>query len=287
MKVLLAVDGSDSAYEAVRSTDCLAPAHPLTLLYVLNLPRMVYPILGPNLDKDLSMTIEQAMKEEGERLLDRATSLLSPHHGTTEKRMVEGTPAETILTIAEQIEADLIVIGARGLGRLKEHILGSVSHRVMTHATCPVLVIKSSTRHLQRMLIPIADKEDGESIVDFLAKTPFRGLPEVAVVHVVPFTEPVWPAGAMIPEGFRKEILKYGKDIANDVAEKLGTIGYPAKGLVISGAPSVAIVQEATTSHCDVIVMRSHARPKISQFLLGSVSHGVVHHATCSVLMVR
>ena len=287
MKMLLAVDGSDPAYDAVRATDGLAPAYPLTLLYVLTLPRMVYPALGPNLDKDLSLTIEQAMKEEGERLLDRAASLLAPHHGTTEKRMVEGTPAETILTIAGQVKADLIVMGARGIGRLKEHVLGSVSHRVMTHAKCPVLVIKSSTRRLQRMLIPIADKEDGKSIVDFLAKTPFRGFPEATVVHVVPFSEPVWPAGAMIPEDFRKEILKYGKDIATEVAEQLGTMGYAAKGLVVSGAPSVAIVQEATASHCDVIVMRSHARSEISRFLLGSVSHGVVHHASCSVLMVR
>ena len=65
MKVLLAFDGSDPSYDAVRATDCLVPAHPLTLLYVLNLPRMVYPTLGPNLDTDLSMTIEEAMKEEG------------------------------------------------------------------------------------------------------------------------------------------------------------------------------------------------------------------------------
>ena len=159
---------------------------------------MVYPTLGPNLDTDLSMTIEEAMKEEGERLLDRAASLLSPHHGTTEKRMVEGAPADTILTIAEQVSADLIVMGARGIGQLKEHFLGSVSHRVMIHAKCPVLVIKSPTRHLQRMLIAIADKEDGKSIVDFLSKTPFRELPEVTVVHVVPFTKPVSPVGAII-----------------------------------------------------------------------------------------
>jgi len=287
MKVLLAVDGSDPSYDAVRATDCLAPTHPLTLLYVLNLPRMFYPTLGPILYKELSMTIEQAMKEEGESLLDRAASLLSPHHGTTEKRMVEGMPAETILTIAEGMNADLIVIGARGIGQIKEHIIGSVSHRVMTHAKCPVLVIKSPTRHLQRMLIPIADKEDGKSIVDFLSKTPFRELPEVTVVHVMPFTEPVWPIGAMIPDDFRKEILKYGKEITTEVAENLGTMGYTAKGLAVSGAPSVAIAQEATASNCDVIVMRPQSRPGISRFFLGSVSHGVVHHTTSSVLLVR
>jgi len=287
MKVLLAVDGSDPAYDAVRATDCLVPAHPLTLLYVLNLPRMVYPALGPNFDKDLSMTIEQAMKEEGERLLDRAASLLSPHHGTAATRMEEGAPAEMILTVAEDIKADLIVIGARGISQIKELVFGSVSHRVMTHTKCPVLVIKSPTRHLKHILIPIADQEDGKPIVEFLSKKPFREFPEVTVIHVVPFSEPVWPVGAMIPDGFRKEILKYGKEITTEVAENLGTLGYTAKGLAVSGAPSVAIAQEAAASNCDVIIMRSHSQPGISRFLLGSVSHGVVHHTTSSILLIR
>ena len=287
MKVLLAVDGSDPSYDAVRATDCLAPAHPLTLLYVLNLPRMAYPTLGPNFDKDLSMTIEEAMKEEGERLLDRAASLLAPHHGTTEKRMVEGAPADTILTIAEQVSADLIVIGARGIGQLRVHVFGSVSHRVMTHAKCPVLVIKSPTRHLHRILLPIADQEDGKTIVEFLSKKPFHERSEVTVIHVVPLTESVWPVGAMIPDGFRKEIFEYGKEITNEVAERLGTMGYTATGLAVCGAPSVAIAQEATASHSDLIVMRSRSRPGISRFFLGSVSHGVVHHTTSSVLLVR
>ncbi len=287
MKVLLAVDGSDQSFDAVRAVECLAPAHPLTLLHVLNLPRLAYPTLGPNLDKELSVTVEAAMKEEGERLLDRAMSLLPPHHGTTEKRMVEGKPADTILEIAEQMKADLIVMGARGVGQWHEHVIGSVSHRVMSHATCPVFVIKSSIRHLQRMLIPIADEEDGQGVVDFLSKKPFRECPEVTVVHVIPFSEPIWPVGALIPEAFRKDMLGYGKTITNAIVEKLGPLGYAARGLAVLGTPAAAITQEAAASECDVILMRSHTRPGISRFFLGSVSHGVVHHTGCSVLLIR
>ncbi len=287
MKVLLAVDGSDESYDAVRAVECLAPAHPLTVLYVLDLPRLAYPTLGPNLDKELSLSIEKAMKEEGQNIVNRAASLLPPHHGTTEKRMVEGKPAEVILAVAEDIQADMIMLGARGVGQIREHVIGSVSHRVMTHASCPVFVVKAPLRHLQRMLIPIADADDGQAIVDFLSNNPFRERPEVTVVHVVPFSEPVWPVGAMIPEGFRKEMMSYGKEITNAVVEKLGPLGYTARGLAVLGAPAAAIAQEASASECDLIVMRSHTRPGISRFLLGSVSHGVVHQAGCSVLMLR
>jgi len=287
MKVLLAVDGSDQSLDAVRAVECLSPAHPLTVVYVLNLPRLAYPTLGPNLDKELSMTVEQAMKEEGENLTKRAASLLPPHHGTTETRIVEGKPAETILAVADEMKADLIVMGARGVGQLQEHVIGSVSHRVMTHASCPVLVVKAPIRHLQRMLIPIADEENGQGVVDFLSKNPFRERPEVTVVHVVPFSEPIWPVGAMIPEGFRKEMMSYGKEITGQVVEKLGPLGYTARGLALLGSPAAAIAQEASASECDLIVMQSHARLGISRFFLGSVSHGVVHHTGCSVLLLR
>lgn len=287
MKVLLAVDGSDHSYDAVRAVECLTPAHPLTVLYVLNLPRLAYPTLGPNLDKELSVTMEEAMKEEGESIVNRAASLLPPHHGTTEKRMVEGRPADTILAVAEETKADMVVIGARGVGQLQEHVIGSVSHRVMTHATCPVFVVKTPIRHLHRMLVPIADEEDGQGVVEFLNKNPFRERPEVTIVHVVPFSEPVWPVGAMIPDGFRQEMMSYGKEITSAVVEKLGPLGYTARGLAVLGSPAAAIAQEATASECDLIVMRSHARTGISRFLLGSVSHGVVHHTGCSVVVIR
>ena len=287
MKVLLAVDGSDQSLDAVRAVECLAPAHPMTVLYVLNLPRLAYPTLGPNLDKELSMNVEEAMKEEAESITDRAVSLLPPHHGTTQKRIVEGRPAETILAVAEDIQADMIVMGARGVGQVQEHVIGSVSHRVMTHSSCPVLVVKAPLRHLQRMLIPIAEEEDGQAVVEFLSKNPFRERPEVTVVHVVPFSEPIWPVGAMIPEGFRKEMMSYGKEITNQVVEKLGPLGYTARALAVLGSPAAAISQEASASECDLILMRSHTRPGISRFLLGSVSHGVLHHTGCSVLLLR
>ena len=287
MKVLLAVDGSDHSYDAVRAVECLTPAHPITVLYALNLPRLAYPTLGPNLDKELSVTVEEAMREEAESTVKRAASLLPPHHGTTETRIVEGSPAETILGVADEIKADMIVLGARGVGQLHEHVLGSVSYRVMTHSNCPVFVVKAPIRHLQRMVVPIADEEDGKGILEFFSKNPFREHPEVTVVHVVPFSEPVWPVGAMIPEGFRKEMMSYGKEITNGVVEKLGPLGYTARGLAVLGSPAAAIAQEATASECDLIVMHSHARAGLSRFLLGSVSHGVVHHTGCSVLVIR
>lgn len=56
--------------------------------------------------------------------------------------ILHGRPADRIVDHATESGADLIVMGSRGLNALQEFALGSVSHKVLVHASCPVLVVK-------------------------------------------------------------------------------------------------------------------------------------------------
>ncbi len=56
--------------------------------------------------------------------------------------LLQGSPAEVILKYAKQHDVDVIVIGSRGLGGIREFVLGSVSHNVVQSARIPVLVVK-------------------------------------------------------------------------------------------------------------------------------------------------
>ncbi|MNR36447.1 Stress response protein NhaX [compost metagenome] len=56
--------------------------------------------------------------------------------------LLQGSPAEVILAYAKEHGADVIVIGSRGLGGIREFVLGSVSHNVVQSARIPVLVVK-------------------------------------------------------------------------------------------------------------------------------------------------
>ena len=134
MKIILAVDGSEQSYEAARALSGLAHAEELTVLTVASVPGLSYPTIGAGLAKDLAMEVEKSMREEGEALLERVISLLPPNPGPVKKILELGDPAEIILRVAEEQQADIIVMGARGLGQIKEHMFGSVSHRVITHA---------------------------------------------------------------------------------------------------------------------------------------------------------
>ena len=287
MKIIVAVDGSEQSYEAARALTGLAPAEEVTILSVVNVPGLSYPTLGAGLAKDLSMQVEQGMREEAERLLDRVVSILPPHPGPVTKKLELGTPAEVIVNLAKEKQTNLIIIGARGLGQISEHMFGSVSHRVMTHAPCSTLIVKHSLRKIHSVLVPIANQEDGESIVEFFKQEPFKESVTVNILHVVPFSQPVWPVGAMIPEGFQKEVMSYAEQLTGNIATQLQQLGHKANGLAVLGAPSFSIADEVKANPPDLILMRSHSRSGISRFFLGSVSHSVVHHTNCAVLLVH
>ena len=55
---------------------------------------------------------------------------------------LEGDPAETILRAADTFDVDIIIMGTRGLGDMRSLILGSQSHKVVSAATCPVMLVR-------------------------------------------------------------------------------------------------------------------------------------------------
>ena len=287
MKYLLAVDGSDQSIDATRAFEGLSPAEQLKVLHVVNVPGIPYPAMGADVANDLAMTVERAMKEEGERILDQAVSLLPLHTGSVFKQLEMGTPAESILKTAQEEKSDLIVMGARGLGRIREQILGSVSHRVMTHAPCSTLLVKQHVRSIKNLLVPIDHQEDADAILNFFKKSPFRDPCSITVMHVLPLVDPVWPVGAMIPQDFRKEMVSYAEKFTQVLCLELERLGHQAKGLAIEGAPSVMIGEEVKKTKPDLLVMRPQSHSAVGRFFLGSVSHSVVHHTDCSILLVR
>lgn len=287
MKYLLAVDGSDQSVDATRAFEGLSPAESLKVLHVVNVPGIPYPAMGANVAKDLAMTVEKAMKEEGERVLDQAVSLLPLHSGSVSKQLEMGTPAESILKMVQEEQVDLVVMGARGLGRIREQIFGSVSQRVMTHAPCSILLVKQPVRTIKNLLVPIDHQEDADAILKFFKKVPFRDPCSVTVMHVLPLVDPVWPVGAMIPQEFRKEMVSYAEKFTQVLCIELERLGHQAKGLAIEGAPSVTIGEEIRKTKPDLLVMRPQSRSAVGRFFLGSVSHSVVHQTECSILLAR
>ena len=284
MKTLLAVDGSDNAYEAVHAMKYMARAEELTLLHALDVPRPAYPMMVPEVAEELYRSLEQSMREDGERLLDRVQSLLPMHAGPSTKHLRIGSPAEVIVATAEEQQADLIVMGARGLGPIKERLLGSVSHRILTLAPCATLIVNGPVKAMKNILLPLQGLSDAEAAIRFLQLKPFHNPVELTLLTVLPSTQPPWPVEAAAAETLEKQALQSARGYIESVTERLRALGYQAQGIAVLGTPSAMILQEATTLRSDLILMGTSGRQGITRFVLGSVSHALLHKMPCPVL---
>ena len=283
MNTLLAVDGSDNAYEAVHALKYFARSEQLTLLHALNVPRPAYPMMLQEVAEEIYKTLEQTMREDGERLLNRVQSLLPTHAGPSTKHLRIGSPAEVIVSMAEEQKTDLIVMGARGLGPFKERLLGSVSHRILTLAHCATLIVNGPVKAMKQILLPLQGPFDADAAIRFLQLKPFHDAVELTLLTVLPSTEPPWPGDAAAAAA-STEILEEQADYIEGVAERLRAIGYQAHGVAVVGIPSTMILQEATTLRSDLILMGTRGRQGMTRFVLGSVSHAVLHKTPCPVL---
>ena len=239
-------------------------------------------MMAPEVAEEHYTTLEQSMREEGERLLDRVQSLLPMHAGPSTKHLRIGAPAEVIVSMAEEQKADLIVMGARGLGPVKEWLLGSVSHRILTLAPCATLIVNGPVKAMKQILLPLQGLSDAEAAVRFLQLKPFHDAVEVTLLTVLPSTEPPWPGDRAAAAATEK--LEEQADYIDGVAERLRAIGYQAHGVAVLGTPSTMILQEATKLRSDLILMGTRGRQGITRFVLGSVSHAVLHQMPCPVL---
>lgn len=88
-------------------------------------------------------TRDQALQEVGQHVLERA-SQAAREAGVekTETRLLYGDPAHAVIELAEVQEADLVVMGSRGMGRVKGALLGSVSQKVSTSVNASCLTVR-------------------------------------------------------------------------------------------------------------------------------------------------
>jgi len=152
-KILVTLDGSEHSVQALRAAIQIARKFngKLTLVHVYAIT--VAPIVVPEpttltpsgvpvvTPAEVSRMIEAA-REVGQRILDDGEKEVKSENVQVESTLKEGGTVQEITRLAKEGNFDLIVIGAKGVGRLREFLLGSVSEGVMKHAPCPVLVVK-------------------------------------------------------------------------------------------------------------------------------------------------
>lgn len=296
MNYLLTTDGSEFSKAAAVFLSCfnLCKDDRIDIVHVISLPG----IFGETYEHyDQLFRIQQ---ELGEKILDEASGYFKETKVTVVVHLHQGYPYYEILKAADENNADIIVIGSRGLMGLESFLLGSVTRKVAINAPMPVLVVKPSqgeqvAGHPLRVLFATDGSPCAKKAAAALYSLSLPSSAELTIIYVTSS-----PLGD-IPERFAIEIDDHVKETVAamrademSVAEELleqqqeifkGCFG-SVKTIVKSGKVAPAIINSAKDMDIDMIAIGCHGEKGLIG-MLGGVSRRVLSYAPCSVLISK
>lgn len=300
MKVLIAIDGSAGSYEATRqAAQLLQGAEDRVVLY--------YAPPGITLDPGTAAphVLDRAKASLATAVFDEAKQLLSGNLlATCETILGAGSPKQGIPAAAKSCGADLIAMGARGLGMVERLLLGSVSSSVAYSAHVPVLVVRprAAGREGQppRVLVACSSAVEDADIAQAVNRvswpTGTHGQTIAVVQSMFAGHVPKWleeqARSQEVETMARAWVEEHRAELASKHAEIVDYNGklpeaFRTPPMVVEGHPAEKILEAANHNAIDLIAIGSHTDSSVARFFLGSTSQAVLAHAHCSVLVVR
>ena len=144
-RIVVGTDGSDTAAEAVRQATELAKAVGARI----NLVSAFEPVGNQRLREERQQVPDDLQwmvnaREDVEATLNQAAEQVKEAGVEVETFSRQGDPADAILDVAEEQNADLIIVGNKGMSGAKRFLLGSVPNKVSHHAPCSVMIIRTT-----------------------------------------------------------------------------------------------------------------------------------------------
>lgn len=298
MKVLVAVDGSAGSFEAVNQIGKLlsAGADEVALFYTPPNVRV-----SQTTDADLQARTREALAQV---IFDEARKRL-PVALQSAAQTIVGTqdPRVGVVQAAEKWGAELIAVGARGLGLLDRLLLGSVSRAVVNLSKVPVWVARTSTlppHPTMNLLVACESPELGRSGAELLGRLSWPAGVTCRMVTVVsPMfvgRVPEWvqrqarspEVEAMVQNWAREheEEVRANVERMQQFCRELPPPCRDCQTLVVEGEPATEILAAIAREKIDLVVLGIKRKRAFAQAILGSTSEAVLNHAPCSVLLV-
>lgn len=296
MKILVCYDGSDCADAALSDLQRagLPPAVEAVVISVaeqwLPPPASSYEVVEESFAEGIVGGVIEAERQASEAvkaangLALQASKVVQSLFPTwsVDAEAYSGSPAREILRKASEWEADLIAVGSHGRSALGRLILGSVSQRVVTDASCSVRVARHQPKEKDspaRIIIGIDGSSGSESAFRAVAA---RSWPKGSEARLITSADPLHMY-AVAPQdkfAFLREIHKAAESV-------LRSAGLEVTSLIDEEDPKIFLISEAERWNADMIFVGARGLGRIGRLLLGSISTAVVARAHCSVEVVR
>ena len=290
-RILVATDLSEGADVALQAASDLA-ARDGAALGVCH----VLPDLGP-----VNILFPQAVERGSLAMLDleqRANAALEAKIQATVPEKVEveifleqGVDYERIVARADDWDADLVVIGSRGLTGMRRTLLGSVAEKVVRTAGRRVLVAREGGGGGPVVAATDLSEPSLPAIRAGAAEAERRGRP-LSVVYALellpqPFAARAgWPFGVYWQGVDAETMGEVRKAAEQALASAISVAGVKADSAVVEGVAAAAIIDHLEKTKADLVVAATHGRTGVRRLALGSVAERLVREAHCSVLIV-
>ena len=278
--ILVAVDGSDSGFNALRQALSLAKAQHGAIIVIS---------VAPPHGGELSLVgvrehVNDMIVAPHQKALDEALKISGTYGVPVKKLLRIGEPSETIVDAAEELNCKLIVVGVRGGNPARTILMGSTAARVIGFSNTDVLAVPLGCElSLERAIVALDGSASSKTVMSrafALNRTYGLALSFLSVAdipsHLYGLDAKV--AGEMINEA--RQVL----EPVHKVAEKENIT---SDFLVREGKPGEIIVLTAKQKNSGIIIIGSHGRTGIKRLLMGSVAERVIGNAPCPVLVVR
>lgn len=283
--ILVGVDGSPESLAAVRwaAGESTLRRRPVTLMHVVS------PII-------VSWSIEAVLSDYQAWQEANADNVIKIAEETLQTSIDDSFCPEVIIerrhdgVLTELTEAsrnaDMVVVGSRGLGQVGGVVLGSVSRNLLHHAQCPVTIVKDSVARIADRGLPVLLGIDGspssEAAIGFAFEEAARRRVELVALHA-------WSDVALFPF-LGMDWHKYEDQGHEILGERLAgwQEQYPdvtVRRRIVCDKPARWLIDESR--HSQLVVVGSRGRGGISSMLLGSVSASVAESALAPVAVVR
>ncbi|WP_431920862.1 universal stress protein [Nonomuraea jabiensis] len=271
--VIVGVDGSRGALAAVlwAADDAARRGCDLRIVHVV-----APPVHG---GQPYERSLDDAARKEGERMLTEAAALATESrrdvHVSTE--LLYGHTTDILR--AQAGEAAAIVVASRGLDGFAGLLLGSVGLGLAGHVAGPVVVVRGASAIVQGEIVTGLNPEDAvHPALDYAFEEAQARGARLRVVHA-------WdvPSSRSGPEIIAQAQQERVRSVLTPWTKRHP--GVEVTVSVVRGNPIAALCE--ASARADLVVVGSRGRGAIRSAVLGSVSHGVLHYASCPVAVVR
>jgi nucleotide-binding universal stress UspA family protein len=296
MRILVPIDGSEYSKRVVAflaSRTTLIGAQPE--VHLLNVQPAIPRYAAAKLGREVTRRIYQG---EADEVLEPARKALARAGIEAEAHAEAGQSVERIAAVADDLKADLLVMGSHGYSEFKGLLFGSVTHGVLARTRRPVLVLRASRAPRGdglRTGIAVDGSKYGLAAVKFALRHAdlFGRRAALSLLHVVPdFVMPVIAdlGGMAVPTFSPEEIGQLqDRDFEHTVAPArrlLHKAGAEATEVRLQGMPGDAIAAHAK-KNLDVLLVGSHGYGGLKAAVLGSVATRIAARCDTPLLIVR